>query len=148
MVNLRHVTVDALVIKEGKILMVKRSGGSLEEAGKYATPGGYLDRDENPSEAVKREVQEETGYNSKEAILFRLNADPKRRGGDRQSVDLVFIVEVEEKISEPDEEVSQVQWFDLYSLPPEEKFAFDHYETIQLYLQYLKRRFSLPVLDV
>lgn len=147
-VKLRHVTVDAIAVRDGKILLVKRALQSLEEPGKYALPGGYLDRDENPTIAVKRELKEETGYKSKEAVLFRLIASPDRKGSDRQAVDLAFIVDAEEKISEPDQEVTEVKWFDLNNLPPEEDFAFDHFETIRLYMDYLNREFSLPILDI
>lgn len=147
-VQLRHVTVDAIVVKEGQILLIKRAGNSLEEPNKYALPGGYLDKDENPSEAVKRELKEETGYESGEARLFRLIANPNRKGSDRQAVDLVFTVNSEEKTSEPDQEVTDIKWFDLADLPGEEEFAFDHYETIQLYIKYSKQKFSLPVLDI
>ena len=40
--RLRHVTVDALIIKDNKILLVKRSSKVAVESGKYSLPGGYL----------------------------------------------------------------------------------------------------------
>ena len=59
--SLRHVVVDNLVLKDGKILLVKRTG-KLLEGGKWGLAGGYVDRDETVKEAAKREILEETGY--------------------------------------------------------------------------------------
>ena len=66
---LRHVAVDALVIKNNTILLVKRADFLLE-GGKYCFPGGYLDRDETLKEGVLRELQEETGYQGKKSPII------------------------------------------------------------------------------
>jgi 8-oxo-dGTP diphosphatase len=52
----RHVTVDGIIVKDNKILLVKR-GDNVTNPNKYALPGGFLDRDETLKEGVKREVQ-------------------------------------------------------------------------------------------
>ncbi|PIP87870.1 hypothetical protein COW80_03470, partial [Candidatus Beckwithbacteria bacterium CG22_combo_CG10-13_8_21_14_all_01_47_9] len=56
-VHLRHVVVDALVVKDGQILLVKRGPGSYLEIGKWAMPGGYLEMDETAEQAIVREVK-------------------------------------------------------------------------------------------
>jgi len=142
--GIRHVTVDGLVIKDNKILLVKRAL-SLTNGGKYALPGGFLDRDETVEQGIIREIKEETGYQSNKVTLFKINTDPNRIGEDRQNVDFVFIVEAGEKISNSDFEVEKIQWFSLNKLPSKDKVAFDHYETLELYLKYLKEKFSLPL---
>jgi len=76
--KLRHVVVDTLVVKADKILLVKRGDDTLLEAGKWALPGGYLERDETAAEAATRETLEETGYQVKVEELFRLIDNPKR----------------------------------------------------------------------
>lgn len=141
---LRHVVVDALVVQEGKILLVKRAP-HLSHGNKYALPGGFLDRDETTSEGVLREAREETGYEGKIISLFRLIDKPRRKGEDRQNVDFVYLVQVGRKSSVPDQEVKKIQWFDLDKLPPSKEFAFDHYQTIKLYLQYMREGFTLPI---
>lgn len=140
--NLRHVSVDALVINNNQILLVKRAK-HLINPNKYALPGGFLDRGETLKEAITREIEEETGYKCKKLTLFRINDDPQRKNEPRQNVEFTFLAEVGQKVKEPEDETSEALWFDLNNLPPEDKFAFDHYEGIKLY----KRKLSLGSLD-
>ncbi len=147
---LRHVVVDAIAVKNNKILLIKRAI-NLVQGGKYAFPGGFLDRDETTSQAVLREFLEETGYQGKIISLFRIKDVPNRRDfpsskeKERQNVGFFFIVEIGKKIQEADNESSEVKMFDLDNLPSESEFAFDHYENIQLYLKHLQKPFSLPM---
>jgi mutator protein MutT len=53
------IGVGALVLKEGRMLLVKRS--QEPSKGKWSVPGGRLELGETISEAVKREVFEECG---------------------------------------------------------------------------------------
>ena len=145
--DLRHVTVDNIVIENNKILLIKRLP-KMVEGGKHALPGGFLDRGERIPSGALREFKEETGYEGKIISLFRIIGDPYRRGEDRQNVDFVFLIEAGEQVSEPDDESSAVEWFDLDNLPAKEKFAFDHFETIQLYLKYKKGNVKLPIMDL
>ncbi|KKP69344.1 hypothetical protein A2X44_04295 [candidate division CPR3 bacterium GWF2_35_18] len=143
--KLRHVTCDAIVIKDNKILMVKRSNTAFFEPGKYALPGGYIDRDEVVSEAVLRELKEETGYLGKIKFLLQINDDPKRTNvEDNQNISFFYVVDVEEKTGDHDREISEVLWFDFNNLPENSQIGFDHANAINLYKKYLKRKFSLP----
>lgn len=133
-VHLRHVVVDALVIKNKQILLVKRGPGSVIEIGKWALPGGYLEMDETCEQAVVREVREETGYNCEVIELFRLNDNPKRPvENNRQNVSVIYLVKPLEKVGIPDHEISEIKWFDLDNLPSAKDMAFDHLDTINLY---------------
>src|SRR3972149_4724601 len=143
--TLRHVTVGAIVLnrEKNKILLGKRAP-RLTNGGKYNLIGGFLDRNETTSQVVLREVLEETGYRAKIISLFRINDSPNRSKEDRQNVDFAFIVEAQNKVGEMDDESSEVKWFDLNDLPREEEFAFDHFETINLYKDYVKSPRPLP----
>lgn len=55
-------------------------------------------------------------------------------------------IEPIKKIGEPDHESSAVEWISLDNLPSAEEFAFDHAETIKLYLDFKKEQFPLPKL--
>jgi 8-oxo-dGTP diphosphatase len=146
--GLRHVTVNAIVLKDGQVLMGLRApvkGMTMLETGKWALLGGFLNRDENAIEAVKREVMEESGWEIGDIRLFRLNDSPNRPKEDRQNVDLVFIANAIKQIGKNDEEVSELKWFPLDSLPPLEQIAFDHGEDLSLYKNYLHSPHDLPL---
>ncbi len=148
--SLRHVTVNAIVVKDGQILLGKRGtykGKPILESGKWALIGGFFDRDERLTDAVKREVGEETGWTIENLKLLRINDSPNRPMEDRQNVDMIFIADAVEQIPTSNEEVKELQWFDISSIPPKNEIAFDHDEDIELYLRYLKEDFDLPVLD-
>ena len=53
------VGVGAVIIKEGKIALIKR--GNEPSRGKWTIPGGLVELGESPEQAVIRETKEETG---------------------------------------------------------------------------------------
>ena len=59
----RGVSVDGVIIRDNKILLIKR--GNEPFKGFWALPGGYVDWNESTEEAVAREMMEETGLNRK-----------------------------------------------------------------------------------
>lgn len=131
--SLRHVVIDAICLKDNKILLVKRSQKVLQ-GGKYALPGGFLNRDETTEEATLRELKEETGYSGKIIKLIKVLDDPKRKNEDRQNVSFIYQIDVSKKVGVPDDETKSVHWFSLDSLPPKSDFAFDHLEIINSFL--------------
>lgn len=141
---LRHVVVHAIVEKAGCLLLEKRTGDILE-SGKWGLPSGFLDRDETLEKGVLRELLEETGWTGRIVSLFRINSRPDRPHEDRQNVAVEFIVSPIEKIKEGDHESSKVEWIPIEKLMPFDRFAFDHGETIRLYLEYRKEPFPLPL---
>ena len=143
--SLRHVVVDALVLKDNKILLAKRTGKILE-GGKWGLVGGFVGRDETLKEAVVREILEETGYKVESVTLLTIRDNPDRPKEDRQNVAFVYFCTATEKIGNADWESEKQQWFSLDQLPPEAEFAFDHYKNVELYLQYLKTKSSLPLI--
>lgn len=148
-VSLRHVTVNAIVVKNSQILLGKRGtykGKPILESGKWALIGGFLDRDETLEQAVKREVKEESGWEISNPRLLRVNDFPNRPMEDRQNVDMIFIADAVNENKTSNEEVMELKWFDLNDLPPNENIAFDHADDIELYKKYLKENFTLPLL--
>src|SRR5580704_6178164 len=88
--SLRHVVLDAIVVRDNKVLLTKRAK-SLLEGGKWGLLGGYMERDETLDEAVRREILEESGYQLAETTLIRINGSPRQRGEDRQNIQFLFI---------------------------------------------------------
>ena len=144
--GLRHVVVDVLVLKDDKILMVKRTK-KLLEGGKWGLIGGYVDRDENLKEACAREIFEETGYRITDITLMTIRDNPDRPNEDRQNVSFVFYCTALEKEGKADWESDERKWFTFDNLPKAEEIAFDHQKNIDLYLQYKKNKIQLPVLQ-
>ncbi len=143
---LRHVTSDTVVADDqNRVLLVKRAE-HLFEGGKYALPGGYLDRDELAQDAARREVLEETGYECSEIQLLGITSSPKRPGNDRQDVAFFFFTTALSQIQDPDHESTAVEWFDLDHLPSREQLAFDHLDFIEIYKQYKNDEIAVPVI--
>ncbi len=57
----QRIEVRSLVKKDGRILLLKRGQGREDLLGKYELPGGRVEPGEQPEEAVKRLIGEETG---------------------------------------------------------------------------------------
>jgi 8-oxo-dGTP diphosphatase len=142
---LRHVVVHAVVEEEGAILLVRRASHLLE-GGKWGLPGGFLDRDESLSQGVLRELREETGWEGKVVALLRVNSRPDRPHEDRQNVAFDFVVMPVRRVGEPDGESTAVDWVKIGELPPRQSLAFDHGETLSLYLQSRGKAGQAPIL--
>lgn len=146
--GLRHVTVNAIVIKDNQVLMGLRApvkGLTMLESGKWALLGGFFGFGENLETALKREVMEESGWEIDHLQLFRINDNPNRPKEDRQNVDMIFIAQAKQQIGEHDQEVKELKWFPLADLPTADQIAFDHGEDLELYKKYLASPHPLPI---
>jgi len=142
---LRHLVVDTLVLKDNKILMVKRTG-KLLEGGKWGLVGGFVDRDETSAQAAAREVMEETGWEVKDLVLLKINDSPNRPKEDRQNIAFVYFCTATNKVGDADWESDEQRWFEWNDLPDKADIAFDHSDNIELYKKYIKKTFTLPVM--
>jgi ADP-ribose pyrophosphatase YjhB (NUDIX family) len=133
---LRHVVTDVIALKDGQLLLAKRAV-HLTNGGKWGLPGGYVGRDESVEEAALRELEEEAGYSGKIVKFLGYSDKPDRKGDDlrRQNIAFIYEVEITGKKGEMDHETSEVKFFDLDNLPPEEEWAFDHFENVSKYLK-------------
>ena len=132
--SLRHVVIDVIVIKNESVLLIKRAL-KLTNGGKWALPGGFVDRDESIKQAAIRELKEETGLIAKKVKMNKIIDDPNRKNEDRQNIVFVFEAKVAGKIKIQPEEVIEVKWFNVSKLPIESDFAFDHFEILTDFLK-------------
>lgn len=51
--------VAALIMKDGKMLIAKRSTGNKDVIGKWEFPGGKVEENETEKQAIEREIKEE-----------------------------------------------------------------------------------------
>ncbi len=74
------VGVGAVVVKDGKIALIKR--GNEPSKGKWSIPGGLVELAESPEQAVIREAQEETGLTVESPTLIDVvsNVDMDEKG--------------------------------------------------------------------
>lgn len=139
--SLRHITVNAVVVKDNKILLAKRGffrGKKISEFGKWALIGGFMDRDETLEEAVKREVLEESGWEVRDLKLMKINDNPNRPKEDRQNVDFIFLAYAVRQVKKGDEETSELKWFAFEKLPDRDAMAFDHADGLDFVIDSLK----------
>lgn len=133
--SLRHITVNAIVMKDNRVLLGKRgmlNGKKISEFGKWGLLGGFMGRDETLIECAKREVMEESGWEITDIKLLKINDNPNRPKEDRQNVDFIYTAKAVRQIAKGDEEVSHLKWFPLDKLPPKEQIAFDHVDALEM----------------
>jgi 8-oxo-dGTP diphosphatase len=119
------LTVDGIVLKKGKILLIKRKKQPFKNM--WALPGGFVGYKEKVEDAVIREVFEETGLNTKITDLIGIYSDPNRdpRG---HTVTVVYLLEILGGILKGDDDAFDAKFFDLTHLP---ELAFDHNDIIK-----------------
>jgi ADP-ribose pyrophosphatase YjhB (NUDIX family) len=149
-------TVDLIVIRGDKVLLIKRGDDVEAEPGKWALPGGFHDTNakkgeewrndkESALEAAKREVKEETGLDVDriDGLNFQLvgvfeggGRDPrdKEDSWTRSTVYMVHIPESEGDDVRGMDDAQRAEWVPL-SLVLQRKLAFDHHKIIEKGLQ-------------
>ena len=120
----RGVSIDAVIIRDGKVLLIKR--GLEPNKGFWATPGGYVEWDESAEQTVQREVKEETGLTTRSVRLVGVYSAPGRHP--KQVINLLYVVDVEEGEPLAGDDAEGIRWFALDNLP--EQLALDHKQNI------------------
>ncbi len=108
------VGVGALVIKEGKLLLVKR--GAKPGQDKWSIPGGLVELGERVQEAVVREVKEECALDIDVERLMDVFDSITRNGKGRiqyQFVVVNFLAKIKGGILKNADDVLEVRWVPL-----------------------------------
>lgn len=116
------VAVVALVIRDGKALMVHRVMDP--EVGKWAFPAGYLDYGEDPREAAVREVREETGLDIRITRLIDVRG-PDTTAKAKASVVILFEGEVLGGEVQAADDVDQAAFLARDEIPNDKMAAFE-----------------------
>ncbi len=103
--------VGALIERGGKILLVKETKEPTR--GKWSHPAGWLEVGENPIDAVKREVKEESGFDFEpENILGVYSLLKSEADIIHHSIKLIYIGTISDKeVAELADDVSETNWF-------------------------------------
>ena len=119
------ITVDGVLFIENTILLIKRKNPPFKDI--WALPGGFVEYGETTENAVKREMEEETGLKTKIRSLIGVYSDPKRdpRG---HTISVVYHLEKEQGDAVAGDDAAELQFFDLDNLP---MLSFDHEKIIK-----------------
>lgn len=126
--------VGAIVLDNDRILLVKRKNSPYK--GYWGVPGGRVEYGERLEEAVKRELFEETGLESKPlGVLFVSEVLPGSCIDCYEHIIVVdFLVETRDKVVKPSSDAADAGFFNLLK-PPEPlsrhtKFLINHLITM------------------
>ena len=83
-----HVTVKGVVVYNQRLLLLKKIKPSKDNYGYWELPGGGMEYNESPNEAVKREIMEETGLEvDVEGMISNFHVVRK----DKEIVGIIFL---------------------------------------------------------
>jgi 8-oxo-dGTP diphosphatase len=117
------LTVDAIILYNGKIVLIQRKNPPFE--GKFAFPGGFVEIGETTEDAVARESKEETGLSIEIVKLLGVYSKHSRdpRG---HTVSVCYLSKgYGELLAGSD--AKNVALFDVDEMP---EMAFDHNEIL------------------
>lgn len=86
----QRVVVQAIIKSDDKILLLRRCQGGAVLIGKYELPGGALNRDEQPEDAMKRHLKAEVGLLAKTTKPLDVIAMTNREQRDMQFIFVVY----------------------------------------------------------
>jgi len=110
------VDVRGVAFRDSKILLVRE----IQDQGRWTVPGGWADVNEPPSQAVVREVFEESGFETRALKLLALY-DREKRGHvppfPYHVYKVFFLCEIVGGAPRPNEEASEIAFFGEHELP-------------------------------
>jgi 8-oxo-dGTP diphosphatase len=118
------LTVDALIIYEGKLVLIRRLNPPFEN--QFALPGGFVEIGETVEAAAVREAKEETGLDIELIRLLGVYSDPSRdpRG---HTVTVCYLARGFGKLK-AGSDAKDIRLFGINEIP---KLAFDHNKIIE-----------------
>lgn len=121
------LTADIVLQHENRLLLIRRAHAPYE--GKWALPGGFVNEGEEPQQAARRELLEETGA---QALGFRLIGVFGRAGRDPRGwvVSCAYFGRAQDPTVRGMDDAAEACWFTLDEVDLLD-LAFDHRDIIR-----------------
>jgi ADP-ribose pyrophosphatase YjhB (NUDIX family) len=132
---------EALIVREEKIMLIKRSDNSL-----WAVPGGLVEVGETLAEAAQRELWEETGIQAR--ITKLLGIFDSRLWQSKTKAHLfhaIFLAETTNLIPKTSREATEIGFFGENDLP---KLSYGHEHRVPLLFKILRGEIPVPYFDL
>lgn len=94
---------------EGRVLLLKhrfRAGSG------WGIPGGFIQADEQPDDALRRELREEIGLELERIRLYKTRTFKRPR-----QIEIIFSASAQGPTNPQSKEIEKAEWFSLGSLP-------------------------------
>jgi ADP-ribose pyrophosphatase YjhB (NUDIX family) len=130
------VGIGAVIIKEGKIALIKR--GNEPSRGKWTIPGGLVELGESPEQAVVRETKEETGLDVDNPSLMDVvsNVDLDEKGKVKYHYVIIdYLVYVKAGTAEAASDAVELRW-----VPFDEVEGYDLTASFRLFFGQNRKR--------
>ena len=110
---------------DGRLLLGRRAGEPWR--GYWDTPGGFLEEGEDPLDALRRELREETGLEVEVGAFVGAFTDRYGNGPDAPfTLNLYWTARVLGGEERAADDVDELRWFDPDELPPDDEIAFEN----------------------
>ena len=93
----QKITVGGLLVKDNKVLVVRRSSAEPYLTGYYELPGGKVDFGDHPKESLEREFMEEVNLKIIALYPYRVFTYVSDKGN-RHTVELVYFVKIDDDV--------------------------------------------------
>jgi ADP-ribose pyrophosphatase YjhB (NUDIX family) len=124
-----EVTVGALVVDDGRVLLVRRARDPY--GGTWDVPGGFLEEGERPVDGLRRELCEETALEIEPGRFVDALLDRYGAGADAPTtLNLYWEATVVAGKPEAGDDAAEVRWFPLDELPHDEEIGFPNVRTL------------------
>lgn len=123
--------------REGKILVLKRSDQDDHKPGVWETPGGGIDHEQAPQEALMREILEETGLSV--TVKEPFNVFTFRKDTGEFKVGITFLCDLEVGEVTLSHEHSEYRWIDAKEFAALESVPSLHEEIATYATKYARK---------
>ena len=104
------VSAAAVIVNaDGKVLLLNHL---LRPFSGWGLPGGFLTAAEQPEEAIRREIREETGLELNTVTMFRVRTI-------KRHIEILFRADASGEATVQSREILGLGWFDPHDLPPD-----------------------------